>query len=98
MAFFGLHEQARLGVICRRVWQVGVCVPPVPALDPGRSLANNLGGSKGGFTSKINLRVNSVGLPMKVALSPGKTSDYFGYDAIVYADLPPLKVLLAAKE
>ena len=76
---------------------MGVCVPPVPALDPGRSLANNLGGSKGGFKSNIHLRVNSVGLPMKVALSPGQTSDYLGYDAIVDADLPPPKVLLADK-
>lgn len=50
-----------------------------------------------GFTSKIHLLVNSRGLPMKVALSPGQTSDYLGYDAVMDDELPQPKVLLAHK-
>ena len=45
-------------------------------------------GVKGGLKKKT-LAV------LKVALSPGQTSDYLGYDAIMDADLAPPKVLLA---
>lgn len=34
---------------------------------------------------------------MKVALTPGQTSDYLGYDAVMDDDLPQPKVLLADK-
>ncbi len=34
---------------------------------------------------------------MKVALTPGQTSDYLGYDAVMDDDLPQPKILLADK-
>jgi hypothetical protein len=38
-----------------------------------------LGRSKGGFTTKIHLRVNAMGLPIAIALTGGEVFDYKGY-------------------
>ena len=53
------------------------------------------GCSKGGFTTKIHLRVNAAGLPMRTDITPGQTSDYLGFDLIMDDNLPEPLVLLA---
>jgi len=53
------------------------------------------GRSRGGFTTKIHLRVNGAGLPMRSDITPGKTSDYLGFDLIMDDNLPESSVLLA---
>ncbi len=55
------------------------------------------GRSKGGFTTKIHLRVNAAGLPMRTDITPGQTSDYLGFDLIMDDNLPEPLVLLADK-
>jgi transposase len=57
----------------------------------------DLGRSKGGFTTKIHLLTNSIGLPMKAEITAGQVSDYVGYDDVMDDDLPPPKVLIADK-
>ncbi|MBB1493401.1 IS5 family transposase [Paracoccus sp. MC1854] len=53
------------------------------------------GRSRGGFTTKIHLRVNSAGLPMRIEITPGQTSDYKGFDLVMSDNLPEPSVLLA---
>ena len=53
------------------------------------------GRSKGGFTTKIHLRTNAIGLPVAAEISGGEVSDYKGYDLVIAADGPKPKVLLA---
>ncbi|QAX30418.1 IS5 family transposase [Leisingera sp. NJS204] len=55
------------------------------------------GRSKGGFTTKIHLRVNAAGLPMRTDITPGQTSDYLGFDLVMDDNLPEPFVLLADK-
>ncbi|MCU9840520.1 IS5 family transposase [Ruegeria sp. WL0004] len=55
------------------------------------------GRSKGGFTTKIHLRVNAAGLPMRTDITPGQTSDYLGFDRVMDDNLPEPVVLLADK-
>ncbi|RYH08399.1 IS5 family transposase [Tropicimonas sp. IMCC6043] len=55
------------------------------------------GRSKGGFTTKIHLRVNAAGLPMPTDITPGQTSDYLGFDLVMDDNLPEPSVLLADK-
>ena len=55
------------------------------------------GRSKGGFTTKIHLIANAHGLPMKVEISGGETSDYKGFDLLRDGSLPPPKVFIADK-
>ena len=56
-----------------------------------------LGRSKGGFTTKIHLRINALGLPIAFALTGGEVSEYKGYLPVMDADGPAPKVLLADK-
>src|SRR3546814_15285696 len=56
-----------------------------------------LGRSKGGFTTKIHLRINAMGLPIAVALTGGEVSDFKGYRPVMDADGPAPQVLLSAK-
>jgi hypothetical protein len=42
-----------------------------------------LGRSRGGFTTKVHLRCNAVGLPVGVVLTPGETHDVTAYDALM---------------
>ncbi|WP_238365441.1 IS5 family transposase [Mesobacterium pallidum] len=53
------------------------------------------GRSRGGFTTKIHLRVNAAGLPMRTEITPGQTSDYVGFDLVMADNLPEPSVLLA---
>ncbi len=53
------------------------------------------GRSRGGFTTKIHLRANAHGLPMRTQITPGQTSDYLGFDLVMADNLPEPKVLLA---
>ena len=40
----------------------------------------DIGRSRGGHTTKIHLRTNSLGLPIAVTFSGGEVSDYKGYE------------------
>jgi hypothetical protein len=42
-----------------------------------------LGRSRGGFTTKVHLRCNAVGLPVGVVLTPGEAHDVTAYDALM---------------
>ncbi|WP_193142868.1 IS5 family transposase [Meridianimarinicoccus sp. MJW13] len=55
------------------------------------------GRSRGGFTTKIHLRVNAAGLPMRTEITPGQTSDYMGFDLVMADNLSEPSVLLADK-
>ena len=54
-----------------------------------------LGRSRGGFSTKIHLRVNGAGPPMRTAITPGQDSDYTGYDLVMADNLPQAAVLVA---
>jgi transposase len=54
-----------------------------------------MGRSRGGFTTKIHLRVNARGLPVRTEITQGQTSDYFGFYLVMADILPEPKVLLA---
>ena len=47
------------------------------------------------FTTKIHLRVNAHGLPMRTEITTGQTSDCLGFDLMMADNLPEPKVLLA---
>lgn len=53
------------------------------------------GRSRGGFRTKIHLRINAAGLPMSIEITPGQTSDYLGSDLVMADNLPELSALLA---
>ena len=57
----------------------------------------DIGHSRGGQTTKIHLRINSIGLPIAVTLSSGETSDYKGYEPLMQEPGPEPKVLIADK-
>src|SRR5258707_12924579 len=50
-----------------RVHQHGACI--------GRNRRQSMGRSRGGLTSKIHALVNSNGLPVRLALTPGEAHD-----------------------
>ncbi len=56
-------------------------MPPAPkkagAQDQG------LGRSRGGFSTKIHLRANGLGLPVAVILTGGEVSDVRGYAPLI---------------
>ncbi|MBK4216317.1 IS5 family transposase [Paracoccus caeni] len=54
-----------------------------------------LGRSRGGFTTKIHLRVNGAGLPMSTVITPEQDSDYIGYDLVMADNLLQPAVLVA---
>ena len=56
-----------------------------------------LGRSRCGFTTKIHIRTNGCGLPVATELTGGETADCSGYQAVMDADGPDPKVLLADK-
>lgn len=58
-------------------------------------MRQGFGRSRGGFTTKIHLRVNSAGLPMRTEITPGQTPDYLGFDLVMADNLPEPSVLLA---
>ena len=58
-------------------------------------MRQGFGRSSGGFTTKIHLRVNAAGLPMRTEITPGQTSDYLGFDLVMADNLPEPGVLLA---
>jgi transposase len=57
----------------------------------------DIGRSRGGQTTKIHLRTNSIGLPIAVTLSSGEASDYKGYEPLMQEPGPEPKVLIADK-
>ena len=56
-----------------------------------------LGRSRGGFSTKIHLRSNALGLPVAVTLSGGQVSDVKGYAPVMDEPGPQPRVLLADK-
>lgn len=71
--------------------RIGVELDTAVIEEPG------LGRSKGGFTTKIHLRINGQGLPIAFALTGGEVSDFKGYLPIMDADGPAPRALLADK-
>ncbi|WP_102845504.1 IS5 family transposase, partial [Methylocella silvestris] len=61
----------------------------------GGTHIQGLGRSRGGFTTKIHLRTNGIGLPVAVDIAPGQASDYTGALPLLEADGPEPGVLLA---
>ena len=56
-----------------------------------------LGRPRGGFSTKIHLRSNALGLPVAVTLSDGQASDVKGYAPVMDEPGPQPRVLLADK-
>jgi len=48
------------------------------AAGAGGTPRQGLGRSRGGFSTKIHLRTNGIGLPVAVDIAPGQSSDYTG--------------------
>ena len=63
----------------------------------GGSARQGVGRSRGGLTTKIHLRVNAWGLPMRADVTPGQTSDHRGFDLVMGDDLPAPAALLGDK-
>ncbi len=61
----------------------------------GGTSRQGFGCSRGGFTTKIHLRVNGAGLSIRSAITPEQASDYLGFDLIMDANIPEPSVLLA---
>ncbi len=53
------------------------------ASEKGGTQNQALGRSRGGFSSKIHLRVNAAGLPIAATLTPGETHDVRAYDDLM---------------
>lgn len=64
----------------------------------GGSARQGVGRSRGGLTTKIHLRVNAWGLPMRADVTPGQTSDHRGFDLVMGDDLPAPAALLGDKD
>ena len=62
-----------------------------------RDADQGLGRSRGGFSTKIHLRSNALGLPVAVTLSGGQVSDVKGYGPVMDQPGPTPRVLLADK-
>src|SRR5690554_5625603 len=88
-----------------REWACARCAPDDrqhrgsrPSSGSGRKRGTprqGFGRSRGGFTTKIHLRVNGAGLPMRSDITPGQTSDYLGFDLVMDNNLPEPSVFLA---
>ena len=66
---------------------------PKKAGDEGEGL----GRSRGGFSTKIHLRTNGLGLPVAAVLTGGEVSDVKGYGPVMAEPGPEPKVVLADK-
>ena len=63
----------------------------------GGSARQGVGRSRGGLTTKIHLRVNAWGLPMRADVTLGQTSDHRGFDLVMGDDVPAPAALLGDK-
>ena len=54
-------------------------------------IQESTGRSRGGQTTKIHLRTNTIGLPIAVTLSSGEASDYKGYEPLMLEPGPEPK-------
>jgi hypothetical protein len=71
---------------------------PRPSSGSGRRRGTprqGYGRSRGGFTTKIHLRVNGTGLPRRSDITPGQISYHMGFDQVMYDNSPEPSVLLA---
>lgn len=64
----------------------------------GGSARQGVGRSRGDFTTKVHLRVNAWGLPMRTNLTPGQTFDHRGFDLVMGDDLVPGGMTSAREE
>lgn len=71
--------------------------PTAPIRRKKGSHQESIGRSRGGQTTKIHLRTNSIGLPIAVTLSSGQTSDYTLYEPLMLEARPEPKLLIADK-
>src|SRR5271156_6383867 len=73
--------------------------PPTCRRRPKKAGAQGegLGRSRGGFSTKIHLRSNGLGLPVAVVLTGGEVSDVRGYAPVMAEPGPTPKVLLGDK-
>src|SRR5271155_1270838 len=73
--------------------------PPTCRRRPKKAGAQGegLGRSRGGFSTKIHLRSNGLGLPVAVVLTGGEVSDVKGYAPVMAEPGPQPKVMLADK-
>src|SRR5262249_10630178 len=71
--------------------------PPALRRRPKKPSAQDegLGRSRGGFSTKIHLRANGLGLPVAVVLTGGEASDVKGYAPVMAEPGPEPKVLIA---
>ena len=71
-------------------------MPPAPkkAADPQDE---GLGRSRGGFSTKIHLRTNGLGLPVAAVVTGGEVSDVKAYAPVMAEPGPQPKVLLGDK-
>ncbi|MEO6247599.1 MAG: transposase [Sphingomicrobium sp.] len=77
--------------------QTGVATPAVFSRRQRGTPRQGLDRSKGGFTTKIHLRINAMGLPIAFALTGGEVSDFKGYLPVMNAEGSAPKVLFADK-
>ncbi len=63
----------------------------------GQPAQQGLGRSRGGFSTKIHLRANGLGLPVAVVLSGGEASDVKGYAPVMAEPGPEPKLMLGDK-
>jgi transposase len=61
----------------------------------GKTIHGIAFGTTSHFTTKIHLRVNGAGPPMRSEITPGQTSDDLGFDLIMADTLPEPSALLA---
>lgn len=60
-------------------------MPPAPKKASGPE-GEGLGRSRGGFSTKIHLRANGLGLPVAVVLTGGEANDVKGYKPLMAED------------
>lgn len=71
-------------------------MPPAPKKASGPE-GQGLGRSRGGFSTKIHLRTNGMGLPVAIVLTGGETSDVKGYAPLMDEPGPAPRVLMGDK-
>ena len=72
-------------------------IPPAPEKKAAGPEGEGLGRSRCGFSTKIHLRSNGLGLPVAVVLTGGKDSDVKGYAPVMAEPGPAPKVMLGDK-
>ncbi|HRO16154.1 MAG TPA: IS5 family transposase, partial [Paracoccus sp. (in: a-proteobacteria)] len=80
----GLGEQLPDALL---IYSTGVRAPHQAAGAKEGAPRQGLGRSRGGFTTRIHLRVNAAGLPMRTEITAGQPSDRLGFDPVIADNL-----------